>query len=284
MVMLKFQEALAAERWEEALSFCSDRVRKGAAQWSTQKEFFAKTMPLAKVLASCRFRFWREQHKKDFHSYGLVIQLTPRNQEPLIQWHWSMFTSNNTWVIDWEPVAIDLDALIEKRKSEIAEHRKRVDAARRQLEPKLRAIKTHLTAVSESFVIGSPMFFRVELLNFGESPVHFTAGGVGYHPLRVLDQNGRPIPCIKGSAQIMMRQCELAPHSSEILADKIDLNKDYRFAKPGTYFVQFDGESLAIGEQIPSTDTRFMEDHQFISTPTKFPSNILKIEIKAEKE
>jgi hypothetical protein len=32
MVMLKFQEALAAKRWEEALSFCSDRVRQRARE------------------------------------------------------------------------------------------------------------------------------------------------------------------------------------------------------------------------------------------------------------
>ena len=46
MTMLRFQEALAAERWEEALGFCSDRVKKAAAESPSPETFFEKTMPL----------------------------------------------------------------------------------------------------------------------------------------------------------------------------------------------------------------------------------------------
>ena len=90
-------------------------------------------------------------------------------------------------MIDWEPAPIDLDALIEVKKAEIADRRKRVEEARRELETKLGGIKTHLAAVSERFVIGSPMLFRVELKNFGESSVRFMAAGVGNDPLSVLN-------------------------------------------------------------------------------------------------
>ena len=123
------------------------------------------------------------------------------------------------------------------------------------------------------------MLFRVELLNFGDSPIQFMAAGVGYHPLRVLNQNKKSIPCIKGPVQIGVQERKLAAHDSVVLADQIDLNEDYRFTKPGTYFVQFDGESLEIGERIPSTDTRFGDEDEFIATRTKFPSNVVQIEI-----
>ena len=284
MVMLKFQESLAAERWDEALSFCSGRVCKGAAKWATRKEFFVNTMPLDKVSGSYRFAFCGEQHGGDLHIYKLFINLTPPRQQPVVQWHWNMFTTNNTWAIDWEPSVIDLDALIEKKNEENREHQKRVDVALRDLGPKLRAIKTHLTAVSDRFVIGSPMLFQVELLNFGKSQLHFTAAGVAYHPLRVFNENRQPIPFVEALAQIMMREGTLPPGSSEILAEKVDITKDYSFAKPGTYFVQFDGAAIEVGERIPRTDTRFGRDSEFISTPTRFPSNVIKIEVVSEEK
>jgi hypothetical protein len=259
MVMLKFQEALVGERWEDALSHCSARVQKGAKQWPTEQEFFAKTLPLERVLASHRFGYWRESHGKSSHSYGMFFDLTPRGQEPLVQWHWKMgTTTKGSWEIDWEPVALDLEALIEKKKSGIAARQKRVEAAGRELEPKLRGIKTHLTAVSDEFVIGKPMLFRVEFMNLGDAPIHYTEAGVGYYPLRVLNEKAEPIPCLKGPAQLMLRQDSAEPRSTKILADDVDLNRDYNFSKQGTYFVQFDGEGLGIGEWIGTVDTRLL--------------------------
>lgn len=279
MILLKFQDALTTERWQEALSFCSDRVRKAAQGWPSPQEFFSKTLPLAKVVTGVGFPYWQEQHNGAFHSYGLLIRLTEPRQEPLVQWYWSMFTTNNTWAIDWEPAAIDLNAMIEKQREESRDHQQRVEAARGELEPKLRTIKTHLTALSDHFLVGSPMLFRLELMNFGKSAIHFTAAGVGYHPLRLLNERGEPIPFVETPAQIAMGEGLLAPDSSGILADNIDITKDYTLSRPGTYFVQFDGAPLEIGARIPRTDKRIFSDDEFVPTSTKFPSNVVKIEV-----
>ena len=72
---------------------------------------------------------------------------------------------------------------------EAATRIKRVEEARRTLEPKLRTVKTHLTALSDEFVIGSPMKFRIEFMNLGDAPVHYTTAGAGYFPLRVAVAN-----------------------------------------------------------------------------------------------
>mgnify|MGYP006966868946 CR=1 FL=1 len=273
------------ERWEEALSHCSARVQKGAKQCPTKKECFTKTLPLKRVLASHRFGYWSESHGKSSHFYGMFFRLTPRGQEPLVQWHWKMATTTKgIWEIDWEPVALDLEALIEKKNVNIAARQKRVEAALRELEPKLRGIKTHLTAVSDEFVIGKPMLFRVEFMNLGDAPIHYTEAGVGYYPLRVLNEKGEAIPCLKGPAQLRSRQESVGPRSTKILADDVDLNRDYHFSNPGTYFVQFDGEGLGIGEWIRTVDSLLLQDREFVSTTTAFPSNVLKIEIRGEKE
>ncbi|MEI6808728.1 MAG: hypothetical protein WCN95_08395 [bacterium] len=279
MILLKFQDALTTERWQEALLFCSDRVRKAAQGWPTPKEFFSKTLPLAKVVAGVGCPYWQEQHNGAFHSYGLLIRLTEPRQEPLVQWYWNMFTTNNTWAIDWEPVAIDLNAMIEKQRAEDRDHRKRVETARSELEPKLRTIKTHLTALSDHCVVGSPMLFRVELMNFGKSAINFMAAGVEYHPLRLLNEKSEPIPFVEAPAQIVMREGVVAPESSEILADSIDIAKHYSISRPGTYFVQFDGAPLEIGARIPRTDKRISSEDEFVATSTKLPSNVVKIEV-----
>ena len=43
MLFLRFHDALAAEQWQDALSFCSERVRTKAAEWPSAKDFFNET-------------------------------------------------------------------------------------------------------------------------------------------------------------------------------------------------------------------------------------------------
>jgi hypothetical protein len=284
MVMLKFQEALAAERWAKALAFCSEPVQRAAGQFPSPRAFLATTLPLREILAGHRLGYWSEQHNGDQHRYRMLIQLTPDDQKPLVQWYWSMSTEGKGWLIDWEPVAVDLQALIAKENAAIADRQRRVDAARRELAPKLRVVKTHLTALSERFVLGSPMLFRDEFMNFGEAPVRYTAAGVGYEPLVVVNAGGDAIPCLKGPAQLMLDRGELAPGATAVLADRIDLNRDFAFARAGTYHVQFDGKSLKVGEWIESNRLEGLPDQEFIATEMTFPSNVLKIEVAESAE
>src|SRR6185436_1453856 len=58
MLFLRFQDALAGERWEEALSLCSDRVRAKATEWPSPKAFLTETMPIDLLLAQ-DFGYWK---------------------------------------------------------------------------------------------------------------------------------------------------------------------------------------------------------------------------------
>src|SRR5262245_66246963 len=51
MLFLHFQEALANERWDEALSLCSNPVRLRAGEWPSPKAFFVETVPIDLLLA-----------------------------------------------------------------------------------------------------------------------------------------------------------------------------------------------------------------------------------------
>src|SRR5687768_13272670 len=71
MLMLRFQDDLASERWAQALAYCSDRVRSNAANWPTPKQFFVETMPVEHVLAQ-DFGCWR----CGTNFYGLFVTLS----------------------------------------------------------------------------------------------------------------------------------------------------------------------------------------------------------------
>lgn len=82
-------------------------------------------------------------------------------------------------------------------------------------------------------------------------------------------------------SQIAQRQGKLAPRSSAVLGEAIDLSKNYRIEKPGKYYVQFDGSTLDIGtpmEEIPVGSSR---SATFVPGASKFPSNVVEINVVA---
>ena len=99
--MLLFQDALAKERWQDALVLCSDRVRAKAAESSSPETFFRETLPLDKILVQ-DFGCW----SCGFNNYGQVINLTQAEAQPAIQWFWAIYRTNNTWVVDYPPVKL----------------------------------------------------------------------------------------------------------------------------------------------------------------------------------
>src|SRR2546429_651833 len=114
MLFLRFQDALATEHWQEALSLCSDRVRAKATEWPSAKAFFNETMPITLLLAQ-DFGYWTmrsdhpptsgEMEKASF--YGLLIPMTEPESKPLLQWYWGIAATNDTWVVDYPPVKLE---------------------------------------------------------------------------------------------------------------------------------------------------------------------------------
>ena len=285
MVMLRFQTALAAERWQEAFSLCSDRVRTKAAEWPSLAAFFRETMPVEKVVNKLHFDFWQERHGQGSHFYGSAIRLTEPGFEPVIEWYWSLYTTNKTWVIDFQPERIVLEELIAKKKAEIQKRADRIKSIQHEVEPKLKSIKTHLTAVSESFTIGKPMLFRLELINFGDTPVHYSALPIWHEPLIVSDGKKATLPPMILMEQLPGRYVrELAPGSSAVLAEKIDLARNYDIRKPGKYSVWFGGYSLQIGKALKSGSDDYKTCGEFVAALGQLPSNVIEIEVKSGSE
>jgi len=278
MLMLRFQDAVAAGRWDEALSFCSARVRARAAEWPTAKDFFTDTMPIEHVLAQ-DFGCW----SCGTNFYGLFVTLSEPGSEPRIDWHWGFTPTAQGWVVDYPPSKLT-DYVVNKRAA-LEQRDERIKQIRRSLAPKVQKVTTRLAPVTQRFIIGAPMLFRLELVNAGATSVHYMDMGVRYKSLTVLNENKRSIPYVEQPMQIRVDKAELAAGASVVLADKIDINGSGEIQRPGKYFVQFDSPGVQIGEPVPSEEMgRFGETlpvsvFDFVSATNKFPSNIVEIEV-----
>jgi hypothetical protein len=297
MHFLRFQDALAAKQWPEALALCSDRVRAKAAEWPSPEAFFNETIPVGLLLAQ-DFGFWtlRSDQPGGFdwtdkaNFYALVVTLTEPESKPVVQWFWGIYATNQTWVVDYPPVK--LEDYVARKKAAIQQGEEKIKQIRQSLELKVHGIKTHLIPVSREFMIGSPMLFRVELMNLGKTTADYRNSGVAYAPLTVLDDKGQPLPYTENPSQIGVGTGEVAPGASVVLADKMDLNQNYAIPKPGKYVVQFSGAGLEIGQPIPSRnpglfgeeDNIIMPFSDFVPATNRFPSEFIEIEVTAGRK
>jgi hypothetical protein len=300
MLFLRFQDALAAERWPEALALCSDRVRAKAAQWPSPKAFFNDTIPTRLLLAQ-DFGFWtlRCDQPGGFDwtdkatLYALVVNLTEPESQPALQWFWTISATNHAWVVDYPPVK--MEDYVARKKAALQEREDKIKQIRLSLQPRLEGLKTHLVPVNQRFIIGSPMLFRVELTNAGKTAADYMDSGVAYAPLTVLDDKGQPLPCVEIPGQIAVRKGEVASGASVVLADQIDLNQHYAFTKPGKYAVQFSGAKLEIGQPLSTpfggshelfgeNDNEVTAVFDFLAVTNRFPSEPVKIEVTAGRK
>ena len=281
MLLLRFQDALAEERWADALALCSDRVRSKAAGWPAPKDFFTDTMPIEHVLAyswgcwSCGTNF-----------YGMFATISDDGVTPRLDWYWAVVPAGERWVIDYPPVK--LVDYIANKKAAFQERDEREAAIRRELAPQAQHLTTRLTALTNRFVVGAPMPFRLEIINAGPAPVYYQEPGVRHYGLSVTDAKNAPVPYGDPPAQIGMGGPKLlAAGATDIIADRLDINRYLALQKPGRYIVQFNSPGLRLGRPVPIEDAgRFGENlspgfpSDFLSVTNTFPSNVIEIEVQ----
>jgi hypothetical protein len=282
MALLQFQNALAADRWDDALLLCSADVRNQAKAWPTAEKFFKDTMPIDHVLARADFGCWSSGDK----FYGMFETISAYDEQPRIDWFWGIaLAENGKWVVDYPPVL--MTEYVGQRKAWLQERDAQIAALDNSVESKVPFISARLVPLSNSFVIGQPMRFRVELTNAGPSSVYYMEGGLNHYGLVVHDERGAVLTNTAGPAQIAVGALELPAHSAVTLAGALDITQNHRIIEPGNYSVQFDGNTLQIGERLPmmlDTD-RFhrpigIGKIDFWGVTNKFPSNVVKIKVR----
>lgn len=282
MTLLQFQNALAADRWDDALSLCSTDVQNHAKTWPSAEKFFKDTMPIEHVLAR-DFGCWSCGDK----FYGMFETISAYGEQPRIDWFWGItLTESGKWVVDY-PVVL-LTEYVVQRKALLKSRDDKVAALRQSLESKVPFISTRLVPLTNKFVVGQPMCLRVELTNAGPTDVYYMDGGLNHYGLVVRDERGHSIVLTNtaGPAQVGVHTKELPAHSAVVLAEALDITLNHRIIESGKYSVQFDGSTLEIGERVPIEDTdRFGRTlgiawSDLFAATNKFPSNIVKIDVR----
>jgi hypothetical protein len=106
-----------------------------------------------------------------------------------------------------------------------------------------KGIEIHLTALSKEFVVGQPMLFRVEMTNVSKSSIRDMAisSVMVNDPMIVIGPNGNNIKYVDTSYQTGVREEEIKPGETRILADRYDVDSQYRITEAGRYTFQFNG-------------------------------------------
>ena len=280
LLMLRFQDAVDGGRWAEALSYCSARVREAAAGWPSPEAFFTETMPIEQVLSQ-DFGCW--SCSENF--YGLVINYYSKdgNYDPSLQWFWGIEAVGSGWVVDYPPVK--MDEYIAKKKSSIQERSARLATIQNALQSQSKQISTRITALTNRFVLGGPMPFRLEAKNSGDTAVQYSDGGAEWYGLSVANANLEPVPYGDPPAQIGDRGLKLLKANSEIVvAEQIDINRYQAIKKPGKYFVKWN--SFRTGQPVPHEETgRFGETMAlsfsgYVTSTNPVSSKVIEIEIQ----
>jgi Leucine-rich repeat (LRR) protein len=114
--------------------------------------------------------------------------------------------------------------------------------------PEYRGLRTRLVPLEKQFVLGQPMRFRLEMKNVGQHKATYDRPHVYVNnPFAVRDPQGNHVLYIGFEAQMgPSDRPSLAPGSTIILVDNLDLTLQYFIAKPGKYTVKFPGSNTLV--------------------------------------
>jgi hypothetical protein len=103
-------------------------------------------------------------------------------------------------------------------------------------------LELRLVPLSEKFIIGKPMLFRVELYNASGESLPYTAvggGGMVNAPMLVKSPDGTELPYMDTSYQTLAGGTEfIEPNETVELVKEYDVRSQYHIVRPGTYSFQ----------------------------------------------
>jgi hypothetical protein len=240
-VFLRFQRALQREDWPEVLSYCTEKIRKKAQEYDSEKEFFYKFMPVEKIAGLSEFpvRGYSSRGEK-IQSISLEVQLDVPHEQWPVKWEWSLFKQKDRWTFEFKLLPVDM--LIRK---ELARRQLEDEDNRTRIEKIKKGIEIRLIPISDEFVIGQTMLFRIEMINVKDTPILYTATGphsvTVNDPMLIVDSSGKTLEYVDTSYQTGVWSDAILPGETIVLVDKYDVTSQYRIMEPGIYRFQFRG-------------------------------------------
>jgi hypothetical protein len=237
VVMLQFQQALKDSDWDRALGLCSENVKSKVDNYGSAEAFFRDIVPVDEVASLSQIQTSGGKYDRDGRRLEFFCFLRIPTTAPIetVDWAWAVGKSDSGWVIDFE--TISLKQHIEKERIRRMQEKQRALERRENLK---NSLGIRLVALSEEFVVGKPMLFRVEMTNVSKSQIEYmgTSSVMVNDPMIIKGPDGNLISYVDTSYQTWALDVVIKPGQTVILAENYDVTSQYSIVKPGRYAFQ----------------------------------------------
>ena len=251
--MAEFQKALKESDWKKALSLCTDEVKSKAAGYESPEGFFKDVLPIKEILSTTEFHLRGQSRRGQITRYMYPIKLQDPNAIGSLEWELYAAERGRKCSIDFEtkPLKIWIKHKILEQKA--ANSQLRIDPNETK-----RGFDVRIIPLSEYFVVGKPMLFRVEMKNISNATLgYLKRTSMEHNPMIIKGPEDINVPYLETYFQIGVTHKFTEPGETVVLAENYDARSQYHIVKGGRYSFQLKG-----------------------SFETK-PSNIVEIDIKA---
>jgi hypothetical protein len=287
VVMLQFQEALRASKWDAALQLCSEQVKAEAAKYKSLEIFFQDVVPVTQMVQMQTFHLRGGASKPGGGGLPVKADLYAKllyavqTSEPGVEWTWNTTLVNGRWLIDFGTCPLrDFIAHEIARHEWLAKDVRDVCLNSAVADAVITKVTTRITVLN-TFVVGSPMLLRLELINGCDFDLVYDPVLVRiYGHMIVTTEDGRGVESTVGPVQTGVHYERVKSGETTVLFDNFDLSQHYNLNKPGRYKLQFSG-FIHVG--IPRPDRSDNDELPMweASNSKSFPSNVIEIQVKA---
>ena len=276
----RYLHALAKSDWKTALSMCSISVMDKAQQYPTPESFFNTVVPVKEILNKLHdptIGYGTRPPKYFAYVFDVIISRPdmPRN----VSWQWKArkLEGRANWEIDFP--AIPFEIWLANAKQVIIRAIKEREQLIKEMGPRLKGVRTLLTVKREEFVVGEPIYFRLRLINQGDSILSYDCQQVAVNNSMTIEgPDGKKVKYTAELFQTLGGPVLLKPGETKTLFDQFDITKQYDIKQPGQYRVQFNGNGLWV--DVGKEDTSDLYDPtSFKYNPGILPSNVVIITI-----
>jgi hypothetical protein len=275
----QYLRALEKSDWKTALSVCSINVKDKAQQYPTPESFFNTVVPVKEILNNPRdpqIGSWK------YSAYIFDVGISRPDMPRVVSWQWKArkLEGRANWEIDFP--AIPFETWLANEKQVTIRAIKESEQLTKEMAPRLKGVRTLLTAKREEFVVGEPIYFCLQIINQGDSILNYDCQQVAVNNSMTIEgPDGKEVKYTAESVQTAGGPVLLKPGVTKTLFDQLDITKQYDMRQQGQYRVQFNGNGLSfvVGKEdiFELSDPKSWRYYRSI-----LPSNVVAITIHSD--
>ena len=276
----QYLRALEKSDWKTALSVCSIDVKDKAQKYPAPESFFNTVVPVKEILNKlCDPRIGRWLLPPKYFAYIFDVRISQPNLPRDVSWVWKArrLEGRANWEIDFS--AIPFETWLANEKQEIIRVAQEKEQLIKELAPRLKGVRTSLTAKKKGFVVGEPIYFNLRLINQSDSILSYDCQQVAVNNSMTIEgPDGKEVKYTAGPFQTTGGPVLIKPGETKTLFDQFDITKQYDIRQLGEYRVQFNGNGLSIS--IAKEGASDLNDPtSFEYYPSILPSNTVKLNV-----